>query len=69
MNGQPFIRNLRLTVRRVIELLAAYPNREELRQEFPKKVYYFLKTSYSISKKAYCFLKMLDCFLKPQFAF
>ncbi|WP_026735181.1 DUF433 domain-containing protein [Fischerella sp. PCC 9605] len=36
MNGQPCIRNLRLTVRRVIELLATYPNREELCQEFPE---------------------------------
>lgn len=36
MNGQPCIRNLRLTVRRVIELLATYPDREELRQEFPE---------------------------------
>jgi uncharacterized protein (DUF433 family) len=36
MNGQPCIRNLRLTVRRVIELLATYPEREELRQEFPE---------------------------------
>jgi uncharacterized protein (DUF433 family) len=36
MNGQPCIRNLRLTVRRVIELLATYSNREELRQEFPE---------------------------------
>lgn len=36
MNGQPCIRNLRLTVRRVIELLAIYPNREELHQEFPE---------------------------------
>ncbi|MDZ8187225.1 MAG: DUF433 domain-containing protein [Nostoc sp. ChiSLP02] len=36
MNGQPCIRNLRLTVRRAIELLATYPNREELRQEFPE---------------------------------
>lgn len=36
MNGQPCIRNFRLTVRRVIELLATYPNREELRQEFPE---------------------------------
>ena len=36
MNGQPCIRNLRLTVRRVIELLATYPNRDELRQEFPE---------------------------------
>lgn len=30
MNGQPCIRNLRLTVRRVIELLATYPDRAEL---------------------------------------
>lgn len=36
MNGQPCIRNLRLTVRRVIELLATYPDPEELRQEFPE---------------------------------
>lgn len=36
MNGQPCIRNLRLTVRRVIELLAIYPDREELRHEFPE---------------------------------
>ncbi len=36
LNGQPCIRNLRLTVRRVIELLATYPNREELHQEFPE---------------------------------
>ncbi len=36
MNGQPCLRDLRLTVRRVIELLATYPSREELRQEFPQ---------------------------------
>jgi len=36
MNGQPCIRNLRLTVRRVIELLATYPDRIELFQEFPE---------------------------------
>jgi uncharacterized protein (DUF433 family) len=36
MNGQPCIRNLRLTVRRVLELLATYPDREELRQEVPE---------------------------------
>jgi uncharacterized protein (DUF433 family) len=36
MNGQPCIRNLRLTVRRVIELLATYPDREELFREFPE---------------------------------
>jgi uncharacterized protein (DUF433 family) len=36
MNGQPCVRNMRLTVRRVIELLATYPDRQELRQEFPE---------------------------------
>ncbi|MGK7904189.1 MAG: DUF433 domain-containing protein [Hormoscilla sp.] len=36
MNGQPCIRNMRLTVRRVIELLATYPDREELYREFPE---------------------------------
>jgi uncharacterized protein (DUF433 family) len=36
MNGQPCIRNLRLTVGRVIELLAIYPDREELRNEYPE---------------------------------
>lgn len=36
MNGQPCIRHLRLTVRRVIELLATYSDREELFQEFPE---------------------------------
>jgi uncharacterized protein (DUF433 family) len=36
MNGQPCIRNLRLTVKRVLEVLATYPSREELRQEYPE---------------------------------
>ena len=36
MNGQPCIRTLRLTVRRVLEALAAYPDREELRREYPE---------------------------------
>jgi uncharacterized protein (DUF433 family) len=36
MNGQPAIRNLRLTVRRVIELLALYLDRDELRREYPE---------------------------------
>lgn len=36
MNGQPTIRNLRLTVKRVIELLALYPDRTELRGEYPE---------------------------------
>ena len=36
MNGQACVRNLRLTVRRVIELLAIYPDRNELYEEFPE---------------------------------
>jgi uncharacterized protein (DUF433 family) len=36
LNGQPCIRDLRLTVRRVVEAVAVYPNREELRREYPE---------------------------------
>ena len=36
MNGQPCVRDLRLTVRRVVEAVATYPNREELRREYPE---------------------------------
>jgi uncharacterized protein (DUF433 family) len=36
MNGQPCVRNMRLTVRRVVELTAFYPNREELHREYPE---------------------------------
>lgn len=36
MNGQPCIRNLRLTVKRVIELVALYPDRVELFREHPE---------------------------------
>ena len=36
MNGQPAIRDLRLTVRRVLELVALYPDRSELKAEFPE---------------------------------
>jgi uncharacterized protein (DUF433 family) len=36
LNGQPCIRDLRLTVRRVIELLSIYPDRSELFREFPE---------------------------------
>jgi uncharacterized protein (DUF433 family) len=35
MNGQPTIRNTRLTVQRVMKLLALYPDREELFREYP----------------------------------
>jgi uncharacterized protein (DUF433 family) len=38
MNGQPCIRDLRLTVSRVIELLQTYPDRSELYQEFPELI-------------------------------
>ncbi len=36
LNGQPCIRDLRLTVKRVLEVLATYPTREELHQEYPE---------------------------------
>ncbi len=36
LNGQPCIRNLRLTVRRVVEAVALYPDREKLRREYPE---------------------------------
>lgn len=36
LNGQPCIRNLRLTVRRVVEAVAAYPDRGELRRQYPE---------------------------------
>ena len=36
MNGQPCIRQLRLTVRRVVEAVATYPNREDLKREYPE---------------------------------
>lgn len=36
INGQPCIRDLRLTVRRVIEAAAIYPDRQELKREYPE---------------------------------
>jgi uncharacterized protein (DUF433 family) len=36
MNGQPCIRGMRLTARRVVEALAVYPNREDLFRNFPE---------------------------------
>jgi uncharacterized protein (DUF433 family) len=36
MNGAPCVRDLRLTVRRVLEALATYSNRDELRREYPE---------------------------------
>ena len=36
MNGQPCIRGMRLTVRRVVEAMSLYPNRDELFREYPE---------------------------------
>lgn len=36
MNGQPCVRGMRLTVRRVVEAVATYPNREDLQREYPE---------------------------------
>ena len=36
MNGQPCVRDLRLTVRRVLEAMATYPDRTELLREYPE---------------------------------
>ena len=36
MNGQPCIRNMRLTVRRVVEAVALYPDWQTLREEYPE---------------------------------
>ena len=36
MNGQPCVRNLRFTVRRVVEAVAAYPDRRDLQREYPE---------------------------------
>ena len=36
MNGQPCIRHLRLTVRRVVEAVATYPDRGDLHREYPE---------------------------------
>jgi len=36
MNGQPCIRGMRLTVRRVIEIISLYKSREEIFTEFPE---------------------------------
>ena len=36
MNGQPCIRGMRLTVRRVLESLSLYPDWDELHSEYPE---------------------------------
>jgi uncharacterized protein (DUF433 family) len=36
MNGQPCVRDLRLTVRRVLEIVASCPDRAQRRREYPE---------------------------------
>ncbi|PYV28000.1 MAG: hypothetical protein DMG24_03170 [Acidobacteria bacterium] len=36
MTGEPCIRDLWLTVRRVLEALATYPDRAEIKREYPE---------------------------------
>jgi len=36
MGGQPCVRNMRLTVRRVLQAIATYPDRCELFREYPE---------------------------------
>lgn len=36
MNGQPCVRDTRLTVKRVLAALGTYPERSELRREYPE---------------------------------
>jgi uncharacterized protein (DUF433 family) len=36
LKGEPCIRDLRLPVRRVLEALATYPDRSELKREYPE---------------------------------
>jgi hypothetical protein len=42
MNGQPGVRDVRVTVRRVVELAAFFPDRKELLQEYPVEEGFFL---------------------------
>ncbi len=35
MDGQPCIRGMRLTVRRVVEIMADYLDRDEIRADYP----------------------------------
>ena len=35
MNGQPCVRGMRMTVRRLVEAVSIYPNREDLFRNYP----------------------------------
>jgi uncharacterized protein (DUF433 family) len=36
LGGQPIIRGMRLTVRRIVEAVATYPDRQDLFREYPE---------------------------------
>ena len=36
LNGQPTIRGMRISVRRVVDAVALYPNCDDLRNEYPE---------------------------------
>ena len=36
LNGQPCVRGMRLSVRRVLEALTLYPDRKDLQAEYPE---------------------------------
>jgi uncharacterized protein (DUF433 family) len=36
MNGQPCVRGTRLTVKRVLQILAEHSEREEIRKDYPR---------------------------------
>ncbi len=59
MNGQPCIRSLRLTVRRAIELLATYRDR----QEFPELEYKDIQQAliFAASYLGDCIIELSDC--------
>jgi uncharacterized protein (DUF433 family) len=59
MNGQPTIRNMRLTVRRVIELVALYLDTNELRREYPE-----LEDEHIRQALAYAAMHLDDCVLE-----
>jgi uncharacterized protein (DUF433 family) len=82
MNGEAYIRNLRLTVRRVLEALATYPDREELKREYPELEDEDIRQALALPRicltTGYCLYQRTDeaaprprassfgCFLSPQ---
>lgn len=60
LNGQPCIRGLRLTVRRVLKALANYADRDELRAEYPE-----LEEEDIRQSLRYAAANLDDCFADP----